>query len=91
MRESIAQCLTSPSILGFEAVIKQQLDQIFPFEVSCHWFLWEEENMAQMVAYASGDVGDIMCYHEAINQLYAIEFTKAIIKEINGCVDNGDW
>ena len=31
MRESIAQGLTSPLIMGFEAVVKQQLDNIFPF------------------------------------------------------------
>ena len=67
MRESIVQGLTSPSILGVEAVFEQQLYQIFLFEVSIDWFLQEEENMAQPVAYASKDVGNIMYYHEAIN------------------------
>ena len=91
MRESIAQGLTSPSILVFEAVVEQQLDEIFPFKVSHNWFLQEEENMAQPVAYASKDIGDIMYYHEAMNQPDAIKFAKAIIKEITGHVENGDW
>ena len=82
MRKSVAQGLTSPSILGFEAVIKQQLDQIFPFEVSHNWFLQEEENMAQLVAYANEDVRDIVYYHEAINKPNAIKFAKAIIKKL---------
>ena len=47
--------------------------------------------MAQPVAYSSNDVGDIMFYHEAIIQMYATEFVIAIIKEVNGHVDNGDW
>ena len=47
--------------------------------------------MSQPVAYTSKDVGNIMYYHEAVNQPDAIEFVKAIIKEINGHVDNGDW
>ena len=50
MRESIAQGLTSPLILSLEAVVKQQLDEIFPFKVSHNWFLQEEENMSPLVA-----------------------------------------
>ena len=69
-------------ILGFEAVVQQQLDQIFPFDVSHDWFLQGEENMAQLVAYASKDVGNIMYYHEAINHPDAIEFAKAIIMKL---------
>ena len=91
MRESMAQGLTSPSILGCEAVVKQQLDENFPFALSHNSFLQEEENMTQPVAYASKDISNIMFYHEAINQPDAIKFAKAIIKEINGHVDNGDW
>ena len=91
MRESIAQGLTSPSIMGFEAVVKQQLDNIFLLEVSHDWFLQEEENMSQPVAYANKDIGNIIYYHEAVNQPDTIEFAKAIIKEINGHVDNDDW
>ena len=45
--------------MGFEAVTKQQLGQIFPFEVSHDFFLQEEENMAPLVAYASEDIGNI--------------------------------
>ena len=42
--------------LGFEAVMQQQLDQIFLFEVSHDWYLQEEEDIAQLLAYASEDV-----------------------------------
>ena len=49
----MAQGLTSPSIMGFEAVVEQQLDNIFPFEVSHDWFLQEEEDMSLPVAYTS--------------------------------------
>ena len=92
IRESIiAHGLTSPSILGLEAVIEQQLDEIFPFEVSHDWLLQEEENMAQLVAYASKDIDNIMYYHDAMSQPDAIEFARVIIKEINGHVENGDW
>ena len=69
----------------------QQLDEIFLFKVSHDWFLQEVENMTQPVAYANEDVCDIMYYHEGMNQPDAIKFAKAIIKEINGHVDNGDW
>ena len=47
--------------------------------------------MAQLVAYISKDVSNIMYYDETINKPNAIKFAKAIIKEINGHVDNGDW
>ena len=47
--------------------------------------------MSQPITYASEDIGNVMYYHEAVNQPDAIEFAKAIIKEINGHGDNGDW
>ena len=91
LRESIAQGLTYPLILGFGAVVEQQLDEIFLFEVSHDWFLQEEENMSQPVTYNREDIGNILHYHEAINQPDAIKFAKAIINKINGHVENGDW
>ena len=91
MRESIKQGLTSPLIMGFEVVVEQQLHNIFPFKVSHNWFLQEEENMSQPVAYVSEDISNVMHYHEAVNQPDSIEFAKAIIKESNGHVVNGDW
>ena len=46
--------------------------------------------MFQSLAYASADVGNITNYNEAINQLDAIKFAKAIIKEVYGHMVNGD-
>ena len=91
MRESIEQGQTSSSILDFEAVLQQPLDLIVPFKVSHDWYLQEEEDMTQTLAYASEDVGDIMYYHEAIIQPDAIKFAKAIIQEVNRHVDKGNW
>ena len=53
MKESTEQGLKSPSILGFEAVMQQQLDQIYPFEVPHNWYLQEEEDMVQLLAHAN--------------------------------------
>ena len=81
MRKSIAQGLMSQLILGFEAIMLQLFDNFFLLEVSHNWYHQAEENMAQLIAYASKEVGDIKYYHEAINQPDAIEFAIAIIKE----------
>ncbi len=35
--------------------------------------------------------GDIMYLHQALQQPDAFEFVKAVIKEINGHVDNKNW
>ena len=32
-----------------------------------------------------------MYYYQAMNQPGAWEFTRELVKEVNGQVDNGDW
>ncbi len=36
-------------------------------------------------------MGDIMYYHQALQQPDAKQFANAVVKEVNGHVDNNHW
>ncbi|KAL7530988.1 hypothetical protein ACHAWF_008366 [Thalassiosira exigua] len=50
-----------------------------------------QDRMSHPIAFHAEMVGDIMYYHQAMRQDDAAEFEKAVVKEINGHVDNGHW
>ena len=43
------------------------------------------------MAFLAAEVGDIMYYHQCLHQPDASQFVEAIIKEVNGHVDCGNW
>ncbi|KAL7523209.1 hypothetical protein ACHAWF_000425, partial [Thalassiosira exigua] len=50
-----------------------------------------QDRMSHPIAFHAEMVGDSIYYHQAIRQDDAAEFEKAVVKEINGHVDNGHW
>jgi len=50
-----------------------------------------QERMRHPIAFLAEMVGDIMYYHQAIKLSDAPEFVEAIVKEVNGHVDNNSW
>ncbi len=50
-----------------------------------------QECMRNPITFHAEMMGDIMYYHQALEQPDASQFVDAIIKEINGHVDNKRW
>jgi hypothetical protein len=50
-----------------------------------------QESMSHPIAFHAQMTGDIMYLHQALQQPDAAEFVKAVVKEINGHVDNKNW
>jgi len=50
-----------------------------------------QENMSHPIAFHAIMTGDIMYLHQALQQPDASEFVQAVIKEINGHVENKNW
>ena len=47
--------------------------------------------MRQPLTFMADEVGDVTYYHQAMNQPDAWKFAHALVKEVNGHVDNKDW
>jgi len=50
-----------------------------------------QDRMRHPIAFLSEMVGDTMYYHQAMRQSDAPQFTAAVVKEINGHVENNTW
>jgi len=50
-----------------------------------------QDRMSHLIAFHAEMMGDIMYIHQALEQHDAIEFIKAVIREVDGHVDNGNW
>ena len=50
-----------------------------------------QENMSHPIAFHTEMMGDIMYLNQALEQPDADEFVKAVVKEINGHVENKNW
>ena len=50
-----------------------------------------QERMQNTDAFHANMMGDIMYYHQALQQPDAKQFADAVIKEVNGHVDNNHW
>jgi len=50
-----------------------------------------QERMRNPIAFHAEMLGDIMYYHQALQQPDAKQFADAVVKEVNGHVDNNHW
>ncbi len=50
-----------------------------------------QERMGNPIAFHSKMMGDVMYYHQALQQPDAKQFADAVIKEVNGHVNNKHW
>ena len=50
-----------------------------------------QERMRHPIAFHAEMMGDTMYYHQAMKQSDAAEFEKAVVKEVNGHVENKHW
>ena len=50
-----------------------------------------QERMRNPIAFHAEMMGDIMYYHQALQQPDAKQFADALVKEVNGHVDNDHW
>ena len=46
--------------------------------------------MRQLLAFMADEVGDVMYYHQAMNQP-TWGFTQVLVMEVNAHVENEDW
>ena len=88
MHESMDQGLTLPVFLGYAAEVEEHIDNAFPFDLSHGSYLWMEEQVRKPLAFMADEVGDVMYYHQAMNQPDAWEFSQALVKEVNEHVNN---
>ena len=64
---------------------------MFPFKDIHDDFIKVTDKMREPLAYLVEEVGDIMYYHQCIQQPDASEFDPKIVKEINGHENNKNW
>ena len=50
-----------------------------------------QERMRHPIAFHAEMMGDVMYYHQAMKQDDADEFLGAVVKEVNGHVENNNW
>jgi len=50
-----------------------------------------QERVRNPIAFHAEMMGDIMYYHQALQQPDAKQFADAVVKEVNGHVDNNHW
>jgi hypothetical protein len=50
-----------------------------------------QDRMRHPIAFLAEMMGDIMYLHQALRQLNAREFVEAVIKEVNGHINNNHW
>ncbi len=50
-----------------------------------------QEHMQNPIAFHAEMMGDIMYYDQALQQPDAKQFANAVVKEVNGHVDNKNW
>jgi hypothetical protein len=66
-------------------------DECFNADTFHDWHLDLQERMSNPIAFNAEMMGDIMYLHQALKQPDAAEFVKAVIKEINGHIENHNW
>ena len=55
------------------------------------WYLDLQDRMTNPIAFHAEMMGDIMYLHQALCQPDAAECVKAVVKEVNGHVENHNW
>jgi hypothetical protein len=56
-----------------------------------NWHLELQDRMSHPIAFYAEMMGDIMYLHQALQQPDAAEFVKAVVKEVNGHIENRNW
>jgi hypothetical protein len=62
-----------------------------PEDISHNLHLKLQEHMRNPVAFHAEMMGDMMYLHQALKQKDASQFVDAVVREINGHVDNEHW
>ena len=57
----------------------------------CNSHLDLQDHMRHPIAFLAEMMGDILYLHQALHQPDAREFVEAVIKEVNGHIDNDHW
>ena len=93
MQESIAQKqFYGSSGMHYMASSAIASENTYADEDEFHdWHLELQERMSHPIAFHAEMMGDIMYLHQALRQPDAAEFVKAVVKEVNGHVENGNW
>jgi hypothetical protein len=63
----------------------------FEFSREHDFHLELQDRMRHPIAFHAEMMGDIMYFHQAMQQDDADEFVKAVVKEVNGHIDNNRW
>ena len=69
--------------------ITEEAEEQYILEHENHLIL--QERMRHPIAFHAEMMGDIMYFHQALQQPDAGEFVKAVIKEINGHIEHQRW
>jgi hypothetical protein len=72
-----------------QAVTVEEAEFEFSHEHDFHLDL--QDRMRHPIAFHAEMMGDIMYFHQAMQQSDADEFVKAVVKEVNGHIDNNRW
>jgi hypothetical protein len=63
----------------------------FEFSREHDFHLELQDRMRHPIAFHAEMMGDIMYFHQAMQQDDADEFVKAVVKEVNGHIENNRW
>ena len=78
------QGLVSPTLLGNATEADSLIDSAFLFEVLHDYYLWIKEQMRLLLGFMADDVGDVMYYHQAMNQPDAWNLPKHLSRKSMG-------
>jgi hypothetical protein len=68
-----------------QAVYEHDYKRLHSIHLNLH------EHMCHPIAFLAEMMGNIMYLHQALHQPDAREFVEAVIKEVNGHIDNNHW
>ena len=92
MQQSIAQKdFYGNKGMHYAATATESADNLLDYDATHDWQLDLQDRMTDPIAFHAEMMGDIMYLHQALRQPDAAEFVKAVIKEVNGHVENHNW
>ena len=63
----------------------------FQYALDHDFHLGLQDRMRHPIAFHAEMMGDIMYFHQAMQQDDADEFVKAVVKEVNGHIEHNRW
>jgi hypothetical protein len=63
----------------------------FQFAHDHNFYLDLQDHMHNLIAFQTEMMGDIIYFHQAMQQVDAEEFVKAVVNEVNGHIDHNRW